>query len=323
MKPFEDPCETFGGRTLNDKEIASSDSSFPIASQHARRVPVSSSQNHSSNIPGSDADLYFQNVMGALSTDPHNSSKLPGSRTAGEVSPARAVRRAERRAEAARRANIKSCGDHHTSHQPDGIKKSVKNDVCQSGRNHIREKQRLLSNVQKLQSVAETAKRLYTDLVDCAYCELRASTDSGNLVKHQDGDRARDVCKFSRPINESGPSIEQASDSRRGVASTGNDEVCGRCHVCQPQFISRDSHQECMEYAAPSICRDSCPCGKWDSCCILGIILCLLNQPCISSSSHCFFELHLVQLWMEMFMVYQMDYVVRIVHKPCGHPEGQ
>lgn len=262
MKFFEDAGETFGGTTLNNKEITSSDSSLPLAGQHARRVPVSSSQNQSSSMPGSDADVYFQNVMAALSTDRNTSNKLSGRCTAEEVSPARAVRRAERRAEAVRRANIKSCGDHHAFHRPDGVKNSVKNDVRQSGSNDIREKQRLVSNVQKLQSVAETAKRLYTDLVDCAYDELRASTDCGNLVKHHDEDGARDVCKFARPINEFCPSMEKTYDSSRGVASTGNAEVCGRCHVCQPQIISRGNHQECMEDTAPYTCRDSCPCGK-------------------------------------------------------------
>lgn len=262
MKLFEDAGENSGGTTLNNKEVVSSDSSLPIASQHARRVPVSSSQNHSSGIPGSDADVYFQNVMAALSTDRYNSNKFSGCCTAGEVSSARAVRRAERRAEAARRTNIKSCGDHHASHQPDGIKNSAKNDVRQSGSKHVREKQRLLTNVQKLQSVAETAKRLYTDLVDCAYDELRASTDCGNVVKYQDGDCARDVCKSAKPIQEICPSIEKTSDNRRVVAYSGNDEVCGRCHVCQPQFVSRENHQECMEDTAPSPYRDSLPCGK-------------------------------------------------------------
>ena len=260
MKLFEAAGETFGGGTLNDKEIASSDSSLPIACQHVKRVqPVRSSQNHSSSIPGSDADAYFQNVMAALSSDRHTLDKHTGSCTTREVSPARAIRRAERRAEAARRANIKSCGDHHASHQLDGIKNSVKKDVRQSESKHVGEKQRLLSNVQKLQSVAETAKRLYTDLVDCAYDELRASTDCGNLVKHQEG---RGVCKVTRPINEVRPSIEKTSENRKIVASTGDDEVCGRCHVCQPQSNTRENRQECMEDKATSTCRDSCPCGK-------------------------------------------------------------
>ncbi|KAG0628953.1 hypothetical protein M758_1G065500 [Ceratodon purpureus] len=264
-KLFEDAGETFEDSTFDNKEIASSDtSSLPLAGQHARRVPVSSSQKHSSNMPGSDADVYFQNVMAALSTDRYTSKKLSGRCTVEEVSPARAARRAERRAEAARRANVKSCGDHHTSHQPDGANNTVKKGVRQSGSNHVKEKQRLLSNVQKLQSVAETAKRLYTDIVDCAYDELRASTDCGNLVKHQDEDGARDVCKFAKPVNGFCPSMDKTSDKRRDVASTGNDEVCGRCHVCQPQIISRENHQECMGDTAPSTCRDSYPCDDFE-----------------------------------------------------------
>jgi len=234
MRLFDNVGESFEDRPLNDKEISSSDSSLPETCHHARAVCVRSGQHHTNSTPCSDADIYFQNVMDALCTDRSASNKLSGNCIPGEVSAARAAQRAERRPEASRRANVKSCEDHHASHQADGIEKSVKTGVRQSGIKHPIEKQRLLSNVQKLQNVAETAKRLYTDLVDCAYDELRSSTDCGNLVKHQDGDGARDISKFTR--SEFCPSTEIISAHRADVASTDNNEVCGRCFVCQSQL---------------------------------------------------------------------------------------
>lgn len=243
--------QVVGDRTLNDKEHASSDSSLPEARQHTRKVPLSFSQHRNNNTPCNDADMYSQNIMAALYADRYAANKLPGSGVAREVSPERATKGAERRSEESRRADLKSCGDHHASHQANGVKTSGKTHVRHSGSKHLVdkdrllssvdkdrllsdvEKQRLLSNVEKLQNAAETAKRLYTDIVDCAYDGLRAST-GGNLVRHQDEDGARAASKFDK--SNFCPSTEIISAHRADVASNGNDEVCGRCHVCRPEF---------------------------------------------------------------------------------------
>lgn len=231
MKLFEAIGESCGGRALDEKDIASSDSNLRETCEHARKVPISSSQHYTSNIPCSDADIYFQDVMAALCTDRHTSNKLSRSCFTEKVNLAQAAKRIEGKSKATRSANVKSCGDYHAFHQFDGIENSMKTNVHQSRSKHIIEKQHFLSNVQKLQNVAETAKRLYTDLVDCTYDELRASTSCKNLDKHQDGNGARDISKFSK--SQFCPSREIISAHRTTI---GNNEVCGRCYLCQPQF---------------------------------------------------------------------------------------
>ncbi|XP_073388571.1 uncharacterized protein [Physcomitrium patens] len=261
MKFSEEPdkiCD--GSGASNNKDLSVCNICLPDICEHSCRVPVSS-QNLIKSTPPSDADIYFQNVIAALSNDRHAPHNRSGSSAAGKVSSAQAVRKTHRSAEATIRANVKSCGDHHATHQADVMNDSMKIDMRQSESSHVKEKQKLLSNVRKLQQVAETAKRLYTDLVDCAYDDLRSSTDCGNMVIRKNEGGSGDISKCPRLHSEVFASTESTSANGANSTSAGDNQGCGKCHVSLPQVFSKKNPRACTKDTAAYTSRGNSPCG--------------------------------------------------------------